>query len=91
MIYNFLYSNSREELERYIGDVIEFNVPAKDIDEATDLAVRKALKEHYQYVLIFVWTPEPVAVKVVDAYFEVFRAFFEKMVRGGEDGEKAVV
>ncbi len=90
MIYNFLFSDSKEELERYVGDAIEFGVPAKDINEATDLAVRKALKEHYQYVLIFVWTPEPVAVKIVDAYFEVFRIFFEKMVRGGEDGEKGM-
>jgi len=78
MIYNFLFSNSKEELERWSGEVLEFTVPAKDIDEARGLAIKKALKDGFKFVLIFVFTPEPVGLEIVDVYSEVIKAAFER-------------
>lgn len=78
MIYNFLFSDSKEELERWSGEVLEFTVPAKNIDEARGLAIQKALKDGFRFVLIFVFTPEPVALGIVDVYSEQTKAVFER-------------
>ncbi|WP_324735325.1 hypothetical protein VFC49_09270 [Thermococcus sp. SY098] len=73
MIYSFLYSNNFESLERFSGELIEFSVPARDIKEAEQLAVERMRHYGFKYCLIFVWTPEPVGLKVVDLESESFR------------------
>lgn len=73
MIYSFLYSNSRERLEHFSGELIEFSVPAKDIEEAEQLALERMRRHGYKFCLIFTWTPEPVGLKVVDLESESFR------------------
>lgn len=72
MIYSFLYSNNFERLERFEGEMLEFNVPARDIEEATELALERMRRHGYKFCLIFVWTPEPVGLVVVDLESEIF-------------------
>lgn len=73
MIYSFLYSNNFERLKRFEGELIEFNVPARDIEEAEQLARERLRHYGFKYCLIFVWTPEPVGLVVVDLESEIFR------------------
>ncbi|ALM76484.1 hypothetical protein [Thermococcus barophilus] len=75
MIYSFLYSNDFESLERFSGEMIELNVPAKDIEEATELALERMRRHGYKFCLIFVWTPEPTVLRIVDLESEILKSF----------------
>lgn len=90
MIYNFLFSDYKERLERFSGEAIG-QVIAKDFEEAKEFAIESMRNDGFKFCLIFVFVGgEPVKLTIVSLEDEILKDLNE-MFKVVEDEARNVV
>ncbi|NJE27030.1 hypothetical protein E3E22_10500 [Thermococcus sp. MV5] len=71
MIYCIIYSPNKDEVENLEGEFLEWNVPAKDLEEVKDLAKRRLVQYGFNYCTIFTFNSDGVVILAVESIEDV--------------------